>query len=392
VRASAATNVSLLVTLAASAPSPLLTQLSDAATGLSNHIQTAIRVFAAESVSVYPIRWNIDVTGGRPVVSLSPDRIAVNANTLLHRVDVGQQTIDGSVDLHTGARIDEGHLLLDLNAPADIGALGRRWQFDTPLLLALRKDLLPGSGGELFDSAFYDRIGGSARPSDDPFRLALGYGDTLQVQAAFHQPFTSGAIGGLAQTAIRWQNGAANIDSFGTLTFRGLEAGAIAFPNAYLDDRLDGDIRFSTNGFVADRLLLPQLLADASRVRQLDRLDISAQVRSAADGAHLPGILQAASGITLEPANRFVQLLTSGLNLTFPPRALQYQNVALDFRVVQGKVQTEPVLLTLSGVQVFGVAGLTLDSKVRLLWGGHSHEPAPLLRDLIYTAERVLER
>jgi hypothetical protein len=50
------------------------------------------------------------------------------------------------------------------------------------------------------------------------------------------------------------------------------------------------------------------------------------------------------------------------------------------------------VLLTLDGVQVFGVAGLAVDSKVRLLWGGGGREPAPLLRDLIYTAERVMER
>ena len=300
--------------------------------------------------------------------------------------------------IFTPARVlAEDHLLLDLNAPADIGALGRRWQLDTPLLLALRKNLLPGTGGELFDSAFYARIGAPAPPAPaapgaDPFRLAVGYGDALQFHTAYQQPFTSGTIGGLAQAAIRWQPGAASVDSFGAFNFRGLEAGAIALPNPYLEDRLDGDVRFSANGFLADRLLGPQLLADASRVRQLDLIDLSVQVRSAADGAHLPGILQAATGIKLEPANRLVQLLTSRLNLTQPPRALQYQHMALDFRVQQGQVQTEPVLLTLSGVQVFGVAGFTLDSNVRILWGGRGHEPAPLLRDLIYTVQRVTER
>jgi hypothetical protein len=65
--------------------------------------------------------------------------------------------------------------------------------------------------------------------------------------------------------------------------------------------------------------------------------------------------------------------------------------MALDFRVRQGQVQTEPVLFTLSGVQVFGVDGLTLDSKVRVLWGGRGQEPAPLLRDLIYTVQRSME-
>jgi hypothetical protein len=467
-RASAAANVTLSLTLANSPPSPLFTQLGDAATGLSVHIQKATQVFGAESFSAFPIDWDLEVTGGSPTVSLASDHIAVNANTVLHRIDIGQETIDGSVDLHAGARLAEDHLLLDLNAPADIGALGRHWQLDTPVLLALRKELLPGTGGELFDSAFYGRVGGQAAPGAqsgtdafvcqpgglgdcsadrsstpapgvisrfgdigaqsqlaggsacsrkpggpgdcsaepnqvtaapdqptpgaNPFRLAIGYGDALQVHTAFQQPFTSGTVGGLAQAAIRWQPGAASIDSFGTLTFRGLEAGAIALPNPYLEDRLDGDVRFSANGFLADRLLAPQLLADASRVSQLDLIDLSVQVRSAASGARLPGILQAATGIELEPANRLVRLLTSRLNLKLPPRALQYQHMALDFRVQQGQVQTEPVLLTLSGVQAFGVAGLTLDSNVRIMWGGHGREPAPLLRDLIYTVQRVTER
>jgi hypothetical protein len=391
-RAAAVAGLSMNLTLADSPTSPLFTQLADAATGLSNHIQKATQVFGAEDASAYPFRWDIDITGGSPAVLLTQDRIAINAKTMLHRIDVGQQTVDGTVDLHAGARLVEGHLLLDLNAPADIGALGRRWQLNTPVSLSLRRDLLPGTAGELFDSAFYSRLGDAAQSGAEPIRLAVGYGEALQVHAALQEPFTSGTVGGTAQAAIRWQNGAASVDSFGAFTFRGLEAGAIAFPDAYLEDRLDGEVRFSTNGFVADRLLLPQLLADASRVSQLDHVDFSAQVRSAADGPHLPGILQTATGIALKPANQFVQLLTSDLNFNFPPRALQYSQMALDFRVLQGQIQTEPVLLTLSGVQVFGVAGLTLDSRVRLLWGGHGHEPAPLLRDLIYTAERVMER
>jgi len=396
-RASAAASVALNLALATSPQSPLFTQLGDAAAGLSDHIQKATQVFGAENFSAFPIDWDLEVTGGSPTVSLAPDRIAIDAKTALHRIDIGQETIDGAVDLHAGARLSEDHLLLELNAPADIGALGRRWQLDTPLFLALRKSLLPGTGPELFDSAFYARIGApapapSATPGADPFRLAVGYGDVLQLHAALQQPFTSGSIGGLAEAAIRWQPGAASVDSFGTFNFRGLEAGAIALPNPYLEDRLDGDVRFSANGFLADRLLGPQLLADASRVRQLDRIDLSVQVRSAADGAHLPGIFQAATAVKLEPANRLVRLLLSGLNLTQPPRALQYQHMALDFRVQQGQVQTEPVLLTLTGVQVFGVAGLTLDSNVRILWGGHGREPAPLLRDLLYTVQRVTER
>jgi len=390
-RASAATKVALSLSLNAIPHSPLFTQLSDAAAGLGYHVQKATQVFGAADVSAFPIRWDLDIAGGNPAVSLTNDRIAFDANLRLNRIESGQQLIDGSLGLHARVGLDEGHLLVDLNAPGEIGAFGRRWQFDTPLLLALRRDLLPGSGAELFDSGFYDRIGGKPQIGANPLRLAIGYGEVLQVHTAYQQPFTSGTVGGMAQAAVRWQNDAAGIDSYGTITFRGLEAGAIAFPNAYLEDRLDGDIRFSTRGFVADRLLVPRLLTDASLVHQLDRVDFSAQIRSAADGAHLPGVLQAASGMTLTPANEFVRLLTSGFDLTLPPRALQYKRMALDFQVEQGKVRTEPVLLTLDGVQAVGVAGLDVDSKVRLLWGGRGREPAPLLRDLIYTAEKVME-
>jgi len=401
-RASAAANVSLKFTLADAPASPLFAALGDAATGLSAHVQKATQVFGAAGglsagslpaggFSAFPLDWDLEVTGGSPTVSFTPGNIGIDAKTLLRRIDIGQEAIDGSVDLHAGARLAEGHLLLDVNAPADIGALGRRWQLNTPIFVALRKDLLPGTGAELFDSSFYGRIGGPAQPGADPFRLAIGYGDALQVNSAYQQPFTSGTVGGLAQAAIRWQTSAASIDSFATFTFRGLEAGVLAFPNAYLEDRLDGDIRFSTRGFLADRLLVPQLLADASRVRQLDLIDLSAQVRSAADGAHLPGIFQTASGISLRPADPLVQLLTNGLNLRLTLPALQYQTMALDFRVQQGRVQTEPVLLSLTGVQAFSFAGSTLDSNVRILWGRHGQEPAPLFRDLIYTFQRAIE-
>jgi hypothetical protein len=401
-RASAAANVSLKFTLADTPPSPLFTALGDAAAGLSAHVRKATQVFggagglsagslSAGGFSAFPLDWDVEVTGGSPTVSFTPGNIAISAKTLLRRIDIGPEAVDGSVDFHAGARLAEGHLLLDVNAPADIGAFGRRWQLNTPIFVALRKDLLPGTGDELFDSAFYGRIGGPAQPGADPFRLAIGYGDALQFNTAYQQPFTSGTVGGLAQAAIRWQNSAASIDSFATFTFRGLEAGVLAFPNAYLEDRLDGDIRFGTRGFLADRLLVPQLLADASRVRQLDLIDLSAQVRSAADGAHLPGIFQTSSGISLKPAGQLVQLLTNGLDLRLTTPAFEYQTMALDFRVQQGRVQTEPVLLSLTGVPVFTFAGATLDSNVRILWGRHGQEPAPLFRDLIYTLQRAIE-
>jgi hypothetical protein len=389
-QASAAADVAMKITLASAPESPLLARMSDAGAGLFRHAQKGVQAFGDENAAAFPLSWDLDLEGGSPAISLTPAALAVNTRTVVRRIDAAQYAFDGTADLHLNARLAEDHLLIDVDAPADIGAFGSRWKLNTPVSIALRQQLLPGTGGQLFDGAFYDGLGGSRA-----VHAAIGYGDALQFHTAYQTPFTSGSIGGLAQASITWPQSAplpaASIDSFATFRFRGLEAGAITLAQPYLEDRLDGDIQFGAKGFLADRLLLPQLLSDASRVSQLDTLDISAQVRSAADGLHLPGMVQASTGITIEPANRFIQLITSGLNLKFPPRAVQYKNVALDFRVQQGQVQTEPVLVTLNGVAISGVEGLNLDSKVRILWGGHGHEPAPKLRDLIYTLQRSIE-
>jgi hypothetical protein len=241
----------------------------------------------------------------------------------------------------------------------------------------------------MFDSAYYDGLGGATAP--DTIRVALGYGPALQLRTGYHGNLFSAAANGEAQTTIAWMPDAASVDSFGTFGFRGLEAGAIALPNPYLEDRLDGDFHFATKAFRATGLTLPRLLADASSVHALDRVDISAQVRSAVDGAHLPGIAQGETGLKWKPAGDLLRLLTGRLSLDFAPRAMEYQRMALDFQVKQGEVQTKPVLVTLSGVRVPGVNGLAVDADVRVHWGALAGEPAPKLRDVIYAFQRVME-
>ena len=385
-----ALDVSAGFTLASAAPSPLTGRLTEAVTGLLEHARKASLVFGGESTSVFPLRWDLEVTGAQPAVSLGPNNMSLRAKTVMHSLEVGKQTVDGWVNLGAATRLADDHLIIDLDSSADLGALGQRWQLNTPVRLALRNQLHPGTGGELFDSEYYDRLGG-AFAGADPLRLAVGYGPVLELRTGYHGALFSATAGGEAQAAIRWEQAAASVDSFGAFTFKGLEAGVIALPNPYLEDRLDGEFHFATQGFRASGLTLPQLLADASSVHALDHVDISAQVHSAADGAHLPGITQAETGLAWKPASQLLQLLTSGLDLSFPPRAMQYQRMALDFQVRQGQVQTEPVLVTLSGVQAPGINGLTVDSDVRVHWGGHGVEPSPKLRDLIYAFQRALE-
>ena len=84
-----------------------------------------------------------------------------------------------------------------------------------------------------------------------------------------------------------------------------------------------------------------------------------------------------------------LRIITQALDLKFPPRALFYKSLALDFRVKDGIVDTAPVLLTLRGVDAPGVSGL-LDSDIRVHWGRRRGEPSRL-RDLIYTVQRAIE-
>jgi hypothetical protein len=265
-----------------------------------------------------------------------------------------------------------------------LGILGQRFQLTTPVALSLRKELLRGSGKQLFDAVYH------AKHSDDTIRLAIGYGDALELAGSLHLPLFLAPSDTLAQARITWQPGAASVDTFGTFSFRGLEAGRIALPNSALEDRLDGDVEFGTAGFPVDRKLLPQLLSDASLSSALDHLTFSVKVASAGGNGGLPGITQSSTGMTFKPADVLLRILTRGLNLTFPPQALFYKKLALDFRVRDGVVETAPVLLTLSGVEVPGVTGL-VNSDIRVHWGQTRDIPPPRLRDLIYTVQRVIE-
>jgi hypothetical protein len=390
-RAWFAADASARFALTSAAPSPLAGELTEAAAGLLEHARKANLVFGGESAAAYPLHWDLEVDGGQPAVSLdlAADTAATYAKTVIHSLIAGKQSVDGWLDLSASTRLDDGHLLVDLDSSGHLGALGQRWQWNTPVRLALRSQLHPGAAGELFDAGYYDSLGGASGPG--AIRVAVGYGPVLQLRTGYRGDLFYAAAGGEAQAAIRWAPDAASVDSFGAFTFKGLEAGAVALPNPYLEDRLDGAFHFATQGFRATGLTLPRLLADASSVHALDHVDIAAQVHSAADGAHLPGIAQAGTRLAWKPAGDLLRLLTGRLDLSFSPRAMQYQRMALDFQVKQGQVQSEPVLVTLSGVGVPGVNGLTVDSNVRVHWGGQGVEPAPKLRDLIYAFQRVME-
>ena len=94
--------------------------------------------------------------------------------------------------------------------------------------------------------------------------------------------------------------------------------------------------------------------------------------------------MQIALGLDVKPANELLRRITEQLRIDFPPSALTYRNLALDFQVARGRVRTSPALLTLSGVQMQGVNGLVTDTDLRIFLGGSGR-----LRDLIYNFQRA---
>jgi hypothetical protein len=346
------------IAFAPAPPSAVFGRLGDAAAGLRKHVENAVRVFGDSSASNYPVRWDLDLSGG---AVLKADKPALDAKAVIRSLDIGRNTIDGTLDLKTDAALADDFLWLNVRGPVDIGALGRRWKLNTPVQLALRKELV----GQAF-----------SLPT-----IAIGYGDVLQARTALSGQVFHANAGAALQAAIRWLPTAASIDSLLDLNFRGLEAGAIQLPRALLEDRLDGTLRLATKGF----LLEPNLLASVTR--SLDSVDLSLNIHGAKDRAPLRGIFQAATSLDLKPADELIRLLTGKLRLTFPPRALSYRDLTLDFQVRQGRILTDQPLLTLQGAQMLGVTGLTVDSNLRVMWGS---PPAPMLRDLVYSVQGVV--
>ena len=132
---------------------PVADRIAEAAAGLREHIRNAGRVFGDPAASLFPIRWDLDLDATN--ATLAPEKLSADIHSAVRTLEVAQQTIDGSLTLAAGAALSGDHLVVDLAGPADIGALGRRWRMDTPISLALRKQLRPGTNGSLYDSAWY---------------------------------------------------------------------------------------------------------------------------------------------------------------------------------------------------------------------------------------------
>jgi hypothetical protein len=80
-------------------------------------------------------------------------------------------------------------------------------------------------------------------------------------------------------------------------------------------------------------------------------------------------VLQASSDFQINLVNEVLNQMLKNLQLPAPPRALTYENLALDFVVDRGRIQNDSEIFKLSGVQLFSSNAVDVKGNVRAYLG-----------------------
>jgi hypothetical protein len=97
----------------------------------------------------------------------------------------------------------------------------------------------------------------------------------------------------------------------------------------------------------------------------LEKLGMSVHLFRSKVAANLPGVLQASSDVQINLVNQLLNQIVKDLRLPAPPRAMTYQNLALDFDVDRGRVLNDGVVFTLGGIQLFSSNVVDVKGDVR---------------------------
>ena len=207
----------------------------------------------------------------------------------------------------------------------------------------------------------------------EPLRIIIGYSDALQVGLPFSGRVLYGGVEGNFESSVIAANGIATLHTRLNLDLKNLQAGAIGSTtsgerSAFVEDELDGEVSLRVDGLTMDRTTLPALRAGHVSAGDLEKLGISVHLLRSRESANLPGVLQASSDFQINLVNELLNQIVKDLRLPAPPRALTYQNLALDFDVDRGRVRTDNEVFKLGGVQLFSsnVADVTAEFRAHL--------------------------
>ena len=379
--------------------------------------------------------FDLDVQGdAQPALRLSDQRIDAALRSEIRHLEwrpggAGSWAAKGALGVKAAAGVHEDHLVIDAVAPLDLaitrdGSTVWREKLQLPLLLAARSSLRPDGdpeSGNLWDTGYYDRFWQDhppvhAAPSGplferstlslgplsargisipgDPLRIALGYGPQLEVDLPFAARVAYGEAGGRLQGRLQWADSGAVLDGTARVSIEHWQAGALGLAGpfghvALLEDTLSGLATARVRGFHAGRNLIAILFTDASRVIALDQVDFGLNLASVREEQGGAGILQFSTQLRLRPYNELLRKIVEGVRIDSPPQGLRYADMAFQFAVKDGLVETGVPLLALRGVQIEGMTLAHAGADINVRWG-YSQEEKVRLRNLIYMLQRSL--
>jgi hypothetical protein len=398
------------------AVSPVLDKVFEVGSGLSQQSSLLAAVFDTGAVRppMNNLQWNFQLSQNSPespMFRLASDAMEIHLSeasidaTWESAVSQERNRIAVTTPLHSRIGLEGNEVLLDAFVPIAVaytldGEPESRIDSNIPIQVAFARQLNRSqeSSVTLWNEDYYaqfwrahpPRFSGTVvtSPIDfnevmlgpvsvrgirfplEPVRIAIGYSDALQVGLPFSGRALYGSVEGNVEAAITAANGIANLDTRLKLDLNNIQAGAIGSTmsgehSAFVEDELDGRISLRVDGLAMDRTTLPALRAGHFSAMDLEKLGMSVHLFRSKEAANLPGVLQASSDVQINLVNQLLNQIVKDLRLPAPPRAMTYQNLALDFDVDRGRVLNDGVVFTLGGIQLFSSNVVDVKGDVR---------------------------
>ena len=219
-----------------------------------------------------------------------------------------------------------------------------------------------------------------------PLRVAIGYGEALQIQAPFSGRALFGDLDGTLQSRITWPSKAALLDTRLNVNFKNIQAAAVELglsgvPSAMLEDQLDGSVQFKTDGLRLDSNIIDDARAGRFADSLLERLGFSLAVKRSPGAAAPFGMMQATADTHLAPINAVLDRVLQDVRLELPPRALAYKDFDLKLDVERGEVRNPQDILRVGGLQIFSSDLADITGQLRFHLGSPGERVQ--LRDVI---------
>jgi hypothetical protein len=403
--------------------------LEEAMSGFRRHAANAFALVPPDAPSPAGksrLAFNATVKGGAPVLRIGSDdlsvRISVDApQVLLQTTGSDDLAASGSFGLISDATLEDSRIVLDSLVSADAtvslpGGNVSRVRTSLPFQALLAKNLERPeiAPDQLWDAGYYARFWQQHRskhedaafiqPIDraamdfgavtvrqllfpvEPLRVAIGFGDSLQINAPFSAQALFGDMDGVLQSRIGWTSGAATADTRFHLNFKNVQTGALGLslsgpPVPLLEDQLDGSIAIRTDGLRIDSRVIGDALAGRVAQSTLETLGFSVAVKRSPTPILPFGIMQATVDTRIDAINNVLDRILRNVKLEVPPRALAYRDMDLKFEVDRGRVRNEQEVMRLRGLQLFSSDLSEVTGVVRLHLGRNGERIQ--LQDLI---------